>query len=307
MTDPAGKGLVGPPGQGCSIDVGNPAAAAGYVHSRAGAIRRTHGTSLSVVCLLLALAGCGGSGNPAGHRSAAPASSPSTWAVRIVALGDSDTTGAGDPSGQGWVGHYAALVHKATGSAVHVTNLASEGKTSDVLLNEVQSDPTTRQALDGAQIVLLGIGGADLNTGDDNLQTGQCKGRACYEPLLRQFSRNFDATVAGVRRLAGRAALIRAISFPNGYPGAGTAYPPFITADISLYQAVTERTIVCHAVRKYAGDCIDAIRAFNGPSGTGDPYKAGLMTKDPCCYPSAQGQQLVAQLLYRLGVGPLQS
>ena len=267
-------------------------------------MRNIYGLSLGVVCLLIALVGCGGSGNPGGQSSAAPASSPSAQAVRVVALGDSDTTGTGDPTGQGWVGRYAALV-KAAGLVVHVTNLASDGKTSDVLLTEVRSDPATRQALRGAQVVLLGIGGADLNRGDEDLQAGRCKGRACYTPLLRQFGRNFDTAVATVRQLAGRSALIRAISLPNGYPGAGNAFPPFITPGIALYQAVTERTIVCGAVRKYGGDCIDVVRAFNGASGTGDAYKAGLMTKDPCCYPSAKGEQLMAQLLYRLGLGPL--
>ena len=101
--------------------------------------------------------------------------------------------------------------------------------------------------------------------------------------------------------------LIRAISLPNGYPGAGNAFPPFATPGVALYQAVTERTIVCGAVRKYGGDCIDVVRAFNGSSGTGDAYQAGRMTKDPCCYPSAKGQQLMAQLLYRLGLGPFHS
>ena len=268
-------------------------------------MRNMCGLSLGVVCLLVALVGCGGSGNADGHPSAAAASSPSAQAVRIVALGDSDATGTGDPTGQGWVGRYAALVHKVTGSPVHVTNLARDGKTSDVLLTEVRSDSATRQALRGAQVVLLGIGGADLNPGDDDLQAGKCKGRDCYTPLLRQFGRNFDATVATVRQLAGRSALIRAISLPNGYPGAGNAIPPFVTPGIALYQAVTERTIVCHSVRKYGGDCINVVRAFNGSSGTGDAYQAGLMTKDPCCYPSAKGQQLMAKLLYRRGLGPL--
>ena len=269
-------------------------------------MRNIYGPSLgAVACLLVALVGCGGSGNPGGQSSAAAASSPSAQAVRVVAVGDSDATGTGDPTGQGWVGRYAALVHKATGSPVRVTNLASDGKTSDVLLIEVRSDPATRQALRGAQVVLLGIGGADLNRGDEDLQAGRCKGRACYTPLLRQFGRNVDATVATVRQLAGRSALIRAISLPNGYPGAGNAFPPFVTPGVSLYQAVTERTIVCGAARKYGGDCIDVVRAFNGSSGTGDAYHAGLMTKDPCCYPSAKGQQLMAQLLYRLGLGPL--
>ena len=158
---------------------------------------------------------------------------------------------------------------------------------------------------DRAQVVLLGIGGADLNAGDDNLQAGRCNARACYQPLLRHFDRNFDATVAAVHQLVGSSTLIRATSLPNGYPGAGSAYPPFITADIGLYQANTERTIVCRAMRKHGGECIDVVRAFNGPSGTRDAYKAGLMTKNPCCYPSANGQQLIAQLLYRLGLGSL--
>ena len=107
---------------------------------------------------------------------------------------------------------------------VHVTNLAGDGKTSDVLLTEVRSDPATRQALRGAQVVLLGIGGADLNRGDEDLQAGRCKGRACYTPLLRQFGRNFDTTVATVRQLAGRSALIRAISLPTDTPAPETRF-----------------------------------------------------------------------------------
>ena len=88
IADLAGKGLVVRPGQGHSINVGNPAAAAGHVRSRAGTIRRTYGTSLAAAGLLLALVGCGGSGHPTGQRSATPASSPSAQVVRIAALGD---------------------------------------------------------------------------------------------------------------------------------------------------------------------------------------------------------------------------
>src|SRR5262249_53473170 len=102
---------------------------------------------------------------------------------------------------------------------------------------------------------------------------------ACYTALLRQFGRNLDATLATARQLAGGSALIRAISLPNGYPGGGNALPAFATAGVGLYQAVTERTMVCGAARKYGGDCIDIVRAFNGSSGTGDAYQAGLMTR----------------------------
>jgi hypothetical protein len=44
---------------------------------------------------------------------------------------------------------------------------------------------------------------------------------------------------------------------------------------------------------------VDVVRAFNGVDGTRDAYAAGLMTKDPCCYASAKGQQLIARLLMR--------
>ena len=46
---------------------------------------------------------------------------------------------------------------------------------------------------------------------------------------------------------------------------AGTAFPAFATSSLALYQVATERTIVCGAARKYGGDCIDVVRAFNGP------------------------------------------
>ena len=179
-------------------------------------MRNIGGLSLGVVCLLVALVVAGGLASLAvtlrrprllHHQHKRSAS----------CLGDSDATGTGDPTGQGWVGRYAALVHKVTGSPVHVTNLARDGKTSDVLLTEVVG-PGDATSLWGAQVVLLGIGGADLNQGDDDLQLGKCKGRACYTPLLRQFGRNFDATVGTVRQLAGRFALIRAISVRNGIP-----------------------------------------------------------------------------------------
>ena len=57
-------------------------------------MRNIIGPSIGVVCLLVALAGCAGSGNPGGQSSAAPAASPSAQAVRVVALGDSDSTGS---------------------------------------------------------------------------------------------------------------------------------------------------------------------------------------------------------------------
>ena len=51
--------------------------------------------------------------------------------------------------------------------------------------------------------------------------------------------------------------------------------------------------------------CVDVVTAVNGPRGDGDAYAKDLMTKDPCCYPSAKGQQLIAQLLIAKGINGL--
>jgi hypothetical protein len=56
---------------------------------------------------------------------------------------------------------------------------------------------------------------------------------------------------------------------------------------------------------KYDGKCIDVLRAFNGPRGTRDAYKTGLLNHEDCCYPSAKGQQLMAELLVKTGLSPL--
>ncbi len=249
---------------------------------------------------------CGGSSAlPSDGGSATPqlatgsASASSSAVLNIVALGDSDATGSGDPTGVGWVGYYSTSLQQKLNENTEVTNLAVDGKTSDELLSELRSDPTTKQDVTNADIVLIGIGGADLNTGDANLQAGTCKGKACYVPVLHAFGRNFDAIVAQVKALRHAPTVIRAITLPNALPGAESVIPPFATPEISLYQAETETRIICQTMEKYGGRCVDVLHAFNGPSGTEDAYKTGLMNLQDCCYASAKGQQLIASLLVK--------
>jgi lysophospholipase L1-like esterase len=232
------------------------------------------------------------------------AAQPAQW--HVVALGDSDTTGAGDTSGLGWVGRYARLLRERLGLKIVVTNLAVEGKTSGELLSETQSDSTTRAALKKAQVVLIGIGGADLNAGDDRLQAGGCKSTACYAADLRTFGHNLDATAAAVRKLRGpQQAVLREITLPNVVPGARDVIPPFITQKIGVYQNATLKRYICQAMTKHGGRCVDAFRAFNGRDGTQNAYAKRLLTKNPCCYPSGTGQQLMAELIFRSGLAPL--
>ncbi len=241
---------------------------------------------------------------PAFGTSHAATPQPTVW--NIVALGDSDTTGEGDPTRLGWAGRYARLLRQELGLKVIVTNLAQDGKTSAVLLSEVRSDPRTRAAVKKAQIVLVGIGGADLGAGDERLEAGACKGVACYAADLRRFGRNLDTTAALIRKLrSSKQAVLRAITLPNVVPGAKDVIPPFITREIGAYQGKTLATYICSAMAEHRGRCVDAFRAFNGPAGTQNAYVKGWLTKAPCCYPSGKGQQLMAELVFKTGLEPL--
>jgi hypothetical protein len=55
------------------------------------------------------------------------------------------------------------------------------------------------------------------------------------------------------------------------------------------------------------GRCVDVVRAFNGNDANADAYASGLLTKDPCCYPSSKGQELIADLLAKSGLGGLRA
>ena len=154
-----------------------------------------------------------------------------------------------------------------------------------------------------ANVVLLGIGGADLNAGDANWEAGKCSGKACYAADLEDFGRNFEATIAVVAKVRGpNKTLLRAITLPNAVPGAQDVVPPFATIEIGLYQAQTLRQKICSTMTAHRGRCVDVLTAFNGQSGKEDAYAKGLMNKVECCYPSAKGQQLMAKLLFKTGV-----
>lgn len=257
-------------------------------------------TTVTVVACVVASSGLADS--MAGASKTAGGSNRGSTRLRIVALGDSDTAGNGDPTGIGWVGRYAKLIGKKLGVRTSVANLAGEGKTSRVLLSDLRHDGLTRSKVRKASVVVLGIGGADLNAGDARYEAGQCTGEDCYTADLEKFGRNFASSSALIAKLRGhKKTLLRAITLPNAVPGAQDVVPSFLTVEIGLYQAETLRQKICAAMTAHKGKCIDVLTAFNGPSGTEDAYAKGLMNHADCCYPSGKGQQLMANLLLNTG------
>lgn len=243
--------------------------------------------------------------SPSSATSSATPSGSAAWS--LVAIGDSSTTGSGDPSGVGWVGAYANAIHDGTGHEVTVTNVARNGSSSADWVAAVKEDAGLRSQLAQADIVAIGLGGSELNAGDDAFASGSCKDVACYDAPLETWKTNLEGIVAEVARIrADKPTAIRAITMMNGLTGAEDVIPPFLASvatKVGVYQARGFNKATCEILEAHDGACVDLLTAFNGPDGTGDAYATGLMSK--CCYPSTKGQALMGQLLYETGLAPL--
>jgi hypothetical protein len=225
-----------------------------------------------------------------------------------VSLGDSGATGEGDEEGLGWVQRYADLVAGRTGTDVEVVAHAQNGQTSEVLLAALREDQSLREDVGSADFVVIGAGGADLNSGDDAWAAGSCSGTACYEPVVAGYATNIAAIAAEVAALRGdQPTVLRAMTGPNALTGAEDVIPSFLApsaTEVGVFVARSERDSTCTAVREHGGECVDVLTAFNGPDGTADAYDAGLLNHEDCCYPNAEGQQRMAELLLETGVEP---
>ncbi|QGQ96803.1 lipase [Paenibacillus psychroresistens] len=88
--------------------------------------------------------------------------------VTIVALGDSLTKGTGDLSLEGgYAGKAAKKLEVILKKPVHVINQAINGWRADNLLNSLE-EPNIQNLIKSADIIMLTIGGNDLNHAADN-------------------------------------------------------------------------------------------------------------------------------------------
>jgi lysophospholipase L1-like esterase len=140
--------------------------------------------------------------NTAGVQGSLAATIAQSKTIHLVALGDSLTHGLGDSSGEGYVGD---VTHQArtAGYTVIQSNLGIDGLTSQGLKSEV-SQPATISLLQSANLILISIGGNDLNqaAGLPSIQTARiATARAAFETNLR-------AILQQIRRVNQNAAIL---------------------------------------------------------------------------------------------------
>lgn len=266
------------------------------------------GAAVAVLSLLVAAcqSDAGSDAADSASSSISEDTTPGTDGLVLVALGDSASTGHGDPTGRGWVVYYGELIGSSTGQAVEVRNLAEDGTTTEALLDRIRTDDAVRTAISEADVVAIGMGGNELNMGDAAMEAGSCEDTDCYDQPVELYRTNLDAIVSEIENIrAGQPTVLRAIGSPNALTGAEDIIPPFlkpVATKVGVYEARLLDTATCKVMAAHRGACAALLKAFNGTDGTQNAYDVGLLNLDDCCYPTEAGQRLIAKVLFKTGL-----
>ncbi len=152
-----------------------------------------------------------------------PANAPVTalsasGTLRIVALGDSLTRGAGDaPGGGGYPERVAASLRKA-GLVASVDNMAVDGSETGDFLRKME-DAAVKSRIAGANLILLSIGGNDLSHSLRSIVPGEAAADPTG-PALATASLNLQR-ILSLLRTSNPSAPIRILGlydpFPEGF------------------------------------------------------------------------------------------
>lgn len=221
--------------------------------------------------------------------------------ITYVALGDSLATGVGATTS--YVEEFADSLRTDTGVDVTVTNLAIDGWTSEDLLASLRDDAGVRDAVAGADLVTLDIGGNDVlhalpayltDTcgGDDNLQ--------CLRDAATTFATRWDDILDELLALRdGAPAGILTLDLYQPFVGderladdLDTLRPTLDAVNAAINDAAAARGIPVAQVHA----------AFHGEDGTADPTASYLISVDGL-HPSNAGHRLIADALLALDPG----
>jgi hypothetical protein len=247
----------------------------------------------------------------AASASASPVSSgPKAWS--LVVVGDSIPFNSPDdcPGCTGFVARYAQRIQQDTGHAVEVTNLSQHnGLQIDGLLDEMRGDQTRRDALAGADIIVVGIAHNDAPWGSD---TDLCDGAStqldwskftpkCLAASTEALRPKLDTILATIVDLrAGKPTVLRTLNRYNDWIGDPSITPAAGKTSrdvIRVYNAMQCKAAVAHGFT-----CADLSLAFNGKDGL---KPSGDLLASDFTHPSDKGNEVIAGVLADLGYAPL--
>ena len=253
--------------------------------------------------VVVVIAGCGGSNQAKQPASAAPTTTTAS-APSLVALGDSIASTA-DPPCQ-CTAFASLFAHRIR---ARLNDQAVSGSEARDLLEQLKTQNFVRQVVGKADDVVIDMGINDLpwNRSDDPCSVESQSGavhwagvdQTCIRRVARQYENTMNAVLTQIDRLrANRPTMLRLTDVYNNVIG-DTVDPSYDSpAAVKPSEAAVSRfdAIQCRLASERHGRCVDLHRAFNGPGGSRPAQR--FLAPDHL-HPSAQGQQVIADLLYQ--------
>ena len=252
--------------------------------------RRFSGRKLTIMLIAGCLAVVPGCGSGSGNSPKAPAPTSSSIAASVtphgkplhyVAFGDSWPAGAHCGGCRAFPYLWADLIEERTGRPVEITSFmgaaehsAVESKTSTSLLASLRTDEETRDAVRGADVILVATGPNSLEDVLPTVWAGHCGGpddAACIRNLGKMWAKDFTGILDEIRQVRhDRPAVIRLVNAANGFaidPALSQASPPgFATGNGALiFELLTQAQ--CSAARAYDAVCVDIRSKIQEPGG----------------------------------------
>jgi lysophospholipase L1-like esterase len=232
---------------------------------------------------------------------------PTDGPLRVVALGDSVTSGyacgcAAFPA------LYGRLLGRAEGIGVRVDNFGVAGLDTGGLLDRLRQDTGgVAGAVGAADVVLLTVGANDFGDHHDVVTAGRCTGGPgadCVSDELDLMRRTLAGILSEIRTLrAGPPATVLVTGYWNDFEDGAVARARYPDAGLAASARLTRRT------NRAMQDAID--EAAPGARATYVDLEAAFhrrgtdatdLLADDGDHPNAAGHRLIAHLLVRAGL-----
>ncbi len=231
--------------------------------------------------------------------------------IILTGLGDS-ITNTGISNGKGWTKQYVTDINSNLQASVQISNLATNGITSQQLLDLIVNNATYRQQIASAQLITLEIGYNDFLQSRGLYQFGTCGGsdnQDCLRNMVTNFSSSWDSIISEIKSLTAdhsSSVALRAFdiyysvagadqSQTSPYNGQFSVLNPYLTQmNTHIAQSASQNGFLLGSVHE----------AYNGSSGTEDPVAKGYISAD-AIHPTDLGHTIIANRMLALRYYPL--